>query len=243
MNDKPNRRILFVVFVFLLVAFGIAVTILVRRKPMLACPDRTQFASSPLYGDIGYQLHQGSAYRFSAGVPAPTGQRVAFIASHDYRDEEIVVWDPAPDRLLNLTHNFGTRLLTTDRRNGVTDPVWWSDGDIPVIAFIAGWLISEKNVYVASLDGSGTRAITTDGGFGYLRLADDGKHLWVDQSAGSSESQQTMQIAPGTHALTIARRDLEARKLLGNNPRCYMSPKVRFVRAGVNSALRASRPG
>ena len=35
------------------------------------------------------------------------GARVAFIAGHDYLDEEVLVWEPASDTLTNLTQSFG----------------------------------------------------------------------------------------------------------------------------------------
>ncbi|MBN2494579.1 MAG: hypothetical protein JXR96_08320 [Deltaproteobacteria bacterium] len=48
-------------------------------------------------------------FHIYAGVESPAGDKLAFVAGHSYDDEEILVWSPDTDELVNYSRSFGKR--------------------------------------------------------------------------------------------------------------------------------------
>ena len=153
-------------------------------------------SGNPLYVlwlDTGQQTSLGgcdvSNYAWS-----PDGKRIA------YADV---------DRHLYVANVDGSdrKRLTKKPHLAIHDLVWWRDGGREVIAFVAGWLMPEKNVFVAPTTGAGETQITKKGNYGYLDLDDDGRSLQVVRLNGEKDlPMDRLRIAPGSHKETFVEK-------------------------------------
>jgi len=130
--------------------------------------------------------------------------------------------------------------LTRQQRLAVHDLTWWHDGKREVIAFIAGWLGPEKNVFIAPLDGSGEKQITQEGNYGYLALMKGGENLNVLRLTGEQDPpMEAFQISK----ISFRRRSLgevgKYKNILQGNMR-VLSANQSEVR-GAGRLLRADR--
>ena len=95
----------------------------------------------------------------------------------------------------------GTKQLTKNWHYSIQHITWWHDGGSTVIAFVAGWLIGEKNIYIAPLTASGEVQITKRGGYGALQLDEKEIGLIVYRLTDDKAfPMEKLSIAPQSHA-------------------------------------------
>ena len=155
-------------------------------------------------------------------------------------DAARVYYVGAEDRLQGIDVATGARRpLVPERQLGARAFAEWRDGDRDVVAYIAGWLTPEKQLYAAPLEGSGPLALTTDGGYVGLRLdASTGELVGERQDAAGTVEE--VRVAPRTHAIRRGARHAATPVSTGSVPVLSLTEKRAPGRGRARSRPSAS---
>jgi len=117
--------------------------------------------------------------QMTAPVASPDGARVAFMAGHDYQDEEVYVWEPKTDKLTNLTRSFG-------RQKSYARIVWSPDSRYVAIP-MCGLPCSEHSLSLFDVQTGDRRELAAAPNIPELAFSADGKQLAYVTDHGSGE--------------------------------------------------------